>query len=504
MAQDQTSTHGIQLGFLSGAFRDDPGRLALLGVIGQEEISRLFSFTLLLSSPTGALTDEEIRGVVREPCAIALGPRRGDVVHGVLASVEHLDTTRHTDQRYLARMIPQVGLLDMSKRSAIYQATTVPKLAETILSSYGLSKGTHFSILVADEKKSPEHEYIVQYEESDWAFLQRWLEREGFFYWLQHDRTGAKLIIADANDDTTPVEDPAVISYRERNNLETGGEATIWDVRVREARVPNRVVVVDYNNRRPSLMLVAAHDVGTTGFGTRFHYGEHFKDVEVGQGVAKLRAERHLTERRTVSGVTDCARFRVGHSFELENHHHAAYDGRYLITKVTHRAGYDVGVDESLFPGDDAQQLHRYNAAFEAIPLDTPFRPERRTPWPRLSGFIHGHVEADTGGDYAQIDDQGRYKVKLPFDVGTTRGLVASRWIRMAQPYAGAGYGMHFPQHKGTEVLVAHNDGDPDRPVIIAAVPNAETQSPVASRNATQSVIDTASGIRVEFEDLQQ
>ena len=54
---------------------------------------------------------------------------------------------------------------------------------------------------------------------------------------------------------------------------------------------------------------------------------------------------------------------------------------------------------------------------------------------------------------------------------------------------------------QGTEVLIAHLDGDPDRPVIVGAVPHAATPSPVNVGNATQSVIQTATGIRVEMED---
>ena len=71
----------------------------------------------------------------------------------------------------------------------------------------------------------------------------------------------------------------------------------------------------------------------------------------------------------------------------------------------------------------------------------------------------------------------------------------------MAQSSAGSGYGMHLPLHIGTEVLVTHLDGDPDRPVILGAVPNVDTMSPVVDANATQSRIKTRQNILFELED---
>jgi len=61
---------------------------------------------------------------------------------------------------------------------------------------------------------------------------------------------------------------------------------------------------------------------------------------------------------------------------------------------------------------------------------------------------------------------------------------------------------MHFPLHKGTEVLLTFVDGDPDRPVIAGAVPNPETASPVTAANQTESVIQTGGGNKIRFEDL--
>jgi len=303
-------------------------------------------------------------------------------------------------------------------------------------------------------------------------------------------------MIAHENAVCPDVAGATPIAYREHNNLR--GPQTVWDLRVRNQRIPARVALFDYNYRRPGARVVAKADVDTErGFGSVFHYGEHFKDQAQGDQLAKVRAERIAAERVTLTGRTDCAAFRVGHVFELENHHIAELDGRYLVTAIELRAGFPPDFDQW-------KELEPFAARFEAIPFATPFRPERVTPWPRISGVLHAHVDADSSGDYAQIDDQGRYRVRLPFDGSDASGSGTSRWIRMAQQYSGAGYGSHFPLHKGAEVLVAHVDGDPDRPVIVGSVPNPHTLSPSTSQNATQSVIHTASGIRVEMEDLQR
>jgi len=500
MAEDRS---GIHLGFFSGAFADS-GALQLLGVRGKETISQLFEFELLLERQGTPLTDKELEDIVRKPCVMALGLKQGDLVHGTIVSIEHLDGTRHVKQLYVARLVPQVSLLAMGQRCGIYEDKTVPEIVESVLEAHGMSKNKDFSVLVADSAKSPSREYAVQFQESDWAFIQRWLEHEGYFYWFEHTKKGAKLVIADSNADTSKIDGLEKISFREKNNLATGGDATVWNVSFAMSRVPQRASVLDYNYRRPNDILLAHKDIDPTGFGHCYHYGEHVKDRDVAAAVVKLRAELHASTKRILRGTTDCARFRVGHVFELENHHIDAYNVKYLIVSIEHAAGVEVPSQRvaERRTGDAVAQI--YTATFTAIPFTTPYRPPRVTPWPRVRGLISAHIEADTSGDYAQIDDQGRYRIKLPFDVGNRKGLASSRWIRMAQSYAGASYGQHFPLHKGTEVLLGHTDGDPDRPVIVGSVPNPATRSPVTDANATQSVTQTASGIRVEYEDLQQ
>lgn len=485
---DTSNAAQFPLEFLSGGAPD--AGLEVRHLRGREELSRLYHFDLILKRQPGLLTSDEVDAMLKAPCALSLGFGDNDIVHGILERLTLLDSMSSSAATYRARVVPSVWLLTQTKTNRVFQNMTVPKMVEQILSLYGFSAGTHFSILI---EGGTEHEYVVQYEESDWDFIQRWLEYEGYFYWFEHSASGEKLIIADENGDSTKIADPNKISYRDRNNLATSGESTIWDWTFDQRRIPARVALVDHNYRKPHVPMIATAPTDPAGFGSVMIYGEHFKDTQTGQALADRRAARIKCSKRTYRGKTDCARFRVGHQFELTGHFQNGNDGVYLITAIDHVGGV----------GDDAilSKEGQHNAYFEAVPIDVQFRPARLTPWPRITGIIHAHVDADGDGEFAMLDKVGRYKVRMPFDSIDNRGSGASRWIRMAQPYSGSGYGSHFPLHKGSEVLIAHVDGNPDRPIIVGAVPCAHTPSPSTSANASQSVVQTASGIRLEMED---
>jgi hypothetical protein len=94
----------------------------------------------------------------------------------------------------------------------------------------------------------------------------------------------------------------------------------------------------------------------------------------------------------------------------------------------------------------------------------------------------------------------------MPFDISGVAPGLASRRIRMAQPYGGSGddgggTGMSFPLLKGTEVIWTCIDGDIDRPIITGAVPNPLKPSVTNTQNANSNVIKTTSGITMGFHD---
>jgi type VI secretion system secreted protein VgrG len=190
---------------------------------------------------------------------------------------------------------------------------------------------------------------------------------------------------------------------------------------------------------------------------------------------------------------------RSGYKFDVDEHPRGDFNREYLCVRVEHFANQsgDPHWRKVLdIPFDD-----EYRVEVEAIAADRQFRAERRMPWPRIYGVESGVIDGPAASDYAQIDEHGRYHVKINFDEGPGAGDTSSTWIRMAQPHGGGTEGFHFPLRKDTEVMLSFLGGDPDRPIISAVLPNATKPSPVTSSNNTQNVIQTGGRNLIEIED---
>ena len=143
----------------------------------------------------------------------------------------------------------------------------------------------------------------------------------------------------------------------------------------------------------------------------------------------------------------------------------------------------------------------RFTTSFEAILADVPFRPERKTPWPRISGVVQAIVEAEGSGKFAELNEYGEYKIQFPFSLTRKKSQKGSGWVRLATPLAGSDNGIHFPLHKDTEVLVAFLGGDPDQPVIVGALHNSEGRNLVSNKNPESSIIRTFGGTVLMIND---
>jgi len=463
---------------------------------GTEGLSMLYEFEITLYAEDPEI---DLKAVLQNPATLTIIPEGEEErkIHGIPAVFEQLH--EYDDYIYYRlKLVPRLWIADQYHENMLFLDKKVPEIIEEILKQAGLTSQDYELKLTGSYQP---WEYVCQYNETDFDFISRWMEREGIYYYFDQSGDAEKLIITDSSTAHQSIEGGAV-TYSPPGQITASVFEQVKEFTCRQQILPQKVVLKDYNYRKPSLDLKGEADVDSEGRGNVYIYGEHFKTPEEGNALAKIRSEELLCREVLFYGESTVSPFLPGFLFELEEHYRDSYNKKYLMTEVTHQ-----GVQaEFLAMAAGTSRITElegpaYENRFTCIP-DTPqFRPERKTVKPRIDGTLNAKVDAAGDDQYAEIDDEGRYKVKLPFDQSDTSDGKASRWTRMAQPYAGADYGMHFPLHKGVEVLLTFIDGDPDRPIIVNSVPNPETASPVTSSNHTQSKIQTNYGHNFIMDD---
>ena len=463
---------------------------------GTEGISALYEFDITLASDDPEI---DLKGILQNPATLIIKGGDQDLpIHGAVSQFEQLNEVKG-HYFYRALLVPRLWQADLYRENQLFLDKTVPDIIEEILKQAGLTTQDYDLKLT---NKYPQWEYICQYRETDFDFISRWMEREGIYFYFEQGENNEKLIITDSSTAHEDIPGDATIPFTPPSGIVPEKEA-ITAFLCRQKRLPNKVILKDYNYRKPSLDLKAEAEVDASGRGDVYFYGEHFKTHKEGNGLAKIRAEEIKCRENVYHGESTATNLCPGFFFTLDDHYRQSYNQKYLIVEVEHE-GHQTG---SLWAGVEKKSAKgekklTYTNNFTAIRSDVQFRPECKTPKSRFNGTMNATIDAAGSGEYAELDDLGRYKVKLPFDQSDMEGGKASRWVRMQQPYAGAEHGMHFPLHKGTEVLLTFVDGDPDRPVIAGAVPNAETASPVTAANQSESVIQTGGHNKIRIQDL--
>jgi type VI secretion system secreted protein VgrG len=174
-----------------------------------------------------------------------------------------------------------------------------------------------------------------------------------------------------------------------------------------------------------------------------------------------------------MQGAGGCRYFSTGFQFTLQDHYRTDLNQPYLLTAMRHVASQ----------GDDYESGHQtgegltYRNTFECIPFSTLFRPARLTPQPTVQG-CQTAVVVGPAGQEIHTDNYGRVKVQFHWDREGKKNENSSCWIRVSHPWAGQGYGSVAIPRIGQEVIVDFLEGDPDQPIIVGRVYNAEQMPP--------------------------
>lgn len=460
------------------------------------ELNKPYSVSLVLS--TNDIDAEPVQ-MLGQPAKLLL--TRDAVMRQITGIVSEVRAGGTSREALTATVVvePALRALEHRVNTKIFQEMTVPEILEEVLNE-GLGAWNR-SVDNRTSRIYPTCEYRVQYNESDLEFCERLMEEEGIVYWFDLEDEAETLVLVDGVSDWSRVEglhgDTLEFSLQEG---QTGAQEYVREFHGVSQLIPTKVATRHFDWTHPAVPIEGENSDAVEG--SRPHGGVVSPDREVYEEderkltlseyggaafgandveeQARLRRETQSWEAFVCTGRSTVLQMLVGATFELVGHTNADLDGRYLITSVSHD-----------FTGTGRD----FGNSFECIPEGVPFRPRRRTPRPRIASIQTAKVVGPSGEEI-HTDEHGRIKVQFHWDRLGANDENSSCWVRVLQPWAGAGWGFVFIPRMGMEVVVRFIDGDPDRPVVIGSVFNGEQPPPYALPDEkTKSTLKTETSL---------
>jgi type VI secretion system VgrG family protein len=485
--------------FTSDAYAD-PDTFAVVRMKGFEAVSRPYRFELVLVSDDADIDFSRVLAADAQLNILAPDDESLRAPYGgMLAEFEQLHQAGGYTF-YRAVLVPRVWQLMQYRNSEVYlHEQTLPQIIEAVLKASKLAAGTDFELRLRGQYRP--RSYVCQYQETPLDFISRWMEKEGIYYFFEQVQGRERLVLLD--DAMQQPGEAVAVNYRPADELDTGvAPDSVQNFACRRRSMPQRVMLQEFNYRRASEPLLAQAVVDAGGVGEEMLYGENFRSMAEGERYAKIRAQEILCGASVFHGDSTAVGLRSGLFMDLAHHYRESFNDRYLVTEITHEGSQAGALLAGLkTPWGGREGEIAYRNSFVALPGAVQYRPARSTPRPRVPGTLTATIDAEGSGDYAELDGHGQYKVQVPFDRTEKGAAKGSARIRMASLYAGSDHGMHFPLHKGTEVLLSFADGDPDQPVIVGAVPNSMNPSVVRDATQAQNLIRTAAGNVLRMSD---
>ncbi|EFC5385588.1 DUF2345 domain-containing protein [Escherichia coli] len=467
---------------------------------GREQLSTPFRYDIQFTSTDKAITPEL---VLMQDGAFSLTapPVQGMPVqaplrtlYGVITGFKHLSSSQD-EARYEVRLEPRMALLARSRQNAIYQNQTVPQIVEKILRERHQMRGQDFVFNLKSEY--PSREQVMQYGEDDLTFISRLLSEVGIWFRFATDAR-LKIEVVEFYDDQSGYERGLTLPLRHPSGLFDGETEAVWGLNTAYSVVEKSVTTRDYNYRTATAeMMTEQHDAtggDNTTYGEAYHYADNFlqkgdkEAAESGAFYARIRHERYLNEQAILKGLSTSSLLMPGLEIRGQGDDApAVFRKGVLITGVTASAARD----------------RSYELTFTAIPYSERYgyRPAL-IPRPVMAGTLPARVTSTVKNDiYAHIDKDGRYRVNLDFDRDTWKPGYESLWVRQSRPYAGDTYGLHLPLLAGTEVSIAFEEGNPDRPYIAGVKHDSAHTDHVTIQNYKRNVLRTPANNKIRLDD---
>jgi type VI secretion system secreted protein VgrG len=389
--------------------------------------------------------------------------------------------------RYETTLRPLLWLLGHTSNCKVFQNTTVPDLVMKIFSANGITAKKQLG-----RSSYQSWEYLVQYNETDFNFVSRLMEREGISYYFTHEQDKHTLVLIDSLTVHDEVKGYATIPFSMAT--EHASDMSVLE-HINELSSsleiePGTYTAKEFDFEKPRAPLLSTtsspnpHDHAQAEL---FEYPGHYLDTAERDDYTKRRLGEQQLDYEQIRGSGDSAGITPGFRFALTDHPSSSQNRAYLVTG----ASYTLTSNLHVTGGDDTGP--DFLCSFSAIDNKRAYYVPVTTPKPIVPG-PQTAIVVGPKGEEIWTDKYGRVKVQFHWDRVGQKDEKSSCWVRVSQLWAGPKWGgIHIPRI-GQEVIVDFLEGDPDRPIVTGRVYNGDNMPPYdLTANQTQSGIKSRS-----------
>jgi type VI secretion system secreted protein VgrG len=431
-------------------------------------MSTPFELTLEVLSTDPAI---DVAAIVGQPIVVDFGDEPFlKEIQGLVRHAVQRTAVPTGDSKYEWTVVPALWLTTRRRDHRIFQKMSVPAIVAAVLSDAAY-RGHVPPAVSKIGKAPPVREYCVQYGETDHTFISRILAEEGIASFFDH-ANGSAWTLTDDTSATTQDLPGAGIPFSDPANLNpilasNPGAPHISAVEIASSVETSALMLRDYDFEKPQALLQAtsalAPEEALSNEANLEDYTYElgwFRTETQGADQAVPRLEAIRARARTMTCQASFA-LPPGTAMTLADHPRADANIPLLVTRSTTIVVFG------------SKALHE----MECVEQASPFRP-KRLPKPRIHGTQTAMV-VGAAGEEIDVDSFGRVQVEFRWDRRDLHTGSLSRRVRVAQGWAGAGYGFVMLPRVQDEVVIAYEDGDPDHPLIVGRVHNAVITTPL-------------------------
>ncbi|MFT4150243.1 MAG: type VI secretion system tip protein TssI/VgrG [Paracoccaceae bacterium] len=458
----RTYTQEGRLGKLHTPLPDND--LVLLELAGTEGVNQIAEYRIKALGTDELVNFDDLLGkAMRITLSAADGADR--IVTLTCVGARYVGTEVDKSHIYEFELRPWIWLMDQRINSRIFNEQQPIDIITTILQEHQGIEGAKFEFHVNDPPE--ELEYCVQYGESDLSFVRRLMEEFGLNFFIRMEERSQVLVVTDNMDGFAAIPGASSRPYYATGSGHGRDKEHFSHWLPQRGVTPGAVKMVDYNFKTPTAQMetVKTDGKGYAGSGLEsYHFPGRYGAKGKGDKLAQKRLNALRGGDHGVQAQGEVISLGAGMKVSLDNHDTAGENAEYLCSQSS------IHLREGGYTGGSGTGKPSFHGHFRLVKTAVPLAPPTVTKKAVIQGPQTGLV---VGSNEIDCDEYGRILVQFPWAAGST-----SMRCRVQQAWAGKGWGAMQIPRKGMEVLVEFLNGDPDCPIVVGCVYNADNMPP--------------------------